>query len=546
MKRVKRKDASKITYNPLTMKLDSSASPVNRQTETTALTDTAKLNDVTRLLAILKEDLEFANLSQEQRKVALEQLKIYGRDPKDAEPIFTKDGIEILTKHGLNGDSSPSSLEALRCLANAMLLDSKTRQIFVDLGGSDQAAERLKNQNSDNEFIISRILFLTTYESNLDFDPLFDKHALGESINSHIARHARQFINDSEENEPTSFDQAALSESLKLLFNLSNYYPHHISTFHPSIEDIFKILNGITVPTPPLQPPVTYLINALVNLIIDLEKRQEAFASMPTTSNPNTYITTLITILSLAVYTPTSIYPSTQLDSLLSPLLTLLRKIYAISSSDQKQYMQSLLLPAETERDLPLGKSDTLPSKLLRLSTSPTAPNLREGISSLLFDLSEQDPNLFVRNVGYGFAAGFLVSHELPVPEPVTRAQATTRTPSRGGARAEKEKDKEEAEPVNPITGQKLSKEELVDTGPEMSDEEKEREAERLFVLFERLRATGVVDVGYDPVREAVEKGAFVERGNGGSRTEGASEKAGRKGRKNLTGGGRVEEVEDD
>jgi hypothetical protein len=44
-----------------------------------------------------------------------------------------------------------------------------------------------------------------------------------------------------------------------------------------------------------------------------------------------------------------------------------------------------------------------------------------------------------------------------------------------------------------------------------MTAEAKEREAERLFVLFERLRATGVVDV-QNPVRQAVEEGTFERR----------------------------------
>ncbi len=38
-----------------------------------------------------------------------------------------------------------------------------------------------------------------------------------------------------------------------------------------------------------------------------------------------------------------------------------------------------------------------------------------------------------------------------------------------------------------------------------MTEEEKEREAERLFVLFERLKATGVVDVK-NPVERRFEE----------------------------------------
>ncbi len=477
------------------------------------LTDKAKLNDVQHLLASLKDDLTSSNLTQKQRREALEQLKVYGRDPKDAAPIFSEEGIEILAKHGLTEKSSPSSLEALRCLANALLLVPETRQILVDLGCAGSAAERLKVQDSDNEFLISRILFLMTYDTKLNFDPLFDDHDLGGSISSHIARHTKQFsqADNKLKSELSSVDQAALSESLKLQFNLTTYYPQHIPTFDPCIDNTLHILNHIAIPDPPLQPPITYVINALVNLNLQDDHQSDSTCSLHTTT------TILVTILSLSlrIYKPSSL----EVDAI--PILTLLRKIYATTSSPaQKQYMQSLLLPQQSDRDLPLGQTDTLPSMLLRLSTSPAATNLRESISGLLFELSGQDATTFVRNVGYGYAAGFLLSHGIAVPESTMKAQ---RYAGQGGEVAGEEEADEEL--VNPITGQKLSKERAatVDTGPEMSEEEKEREAEKLFVLFERLKATGVVSVE-NPVREAVEKGRI----DGG------------------TGGGRVDEVDDD
>jgi hypothetical protein len=67
----------------------------------------------------------------------------------------------------------------------------------------------------------------------------------------------------------------------------------------------------------------------------------------------------------------------------------------------------------------------------------------------------------------------------------------------------------DEGIPINPITGQRLDKEEQVQMEP-MTQEEKEREAERLFVLFERLKATGVMDV-VNPVEEAYRSGRIQE-----------------------------------
>ena len=159
--------------------------------------------------------------------------------------------------------------------------------------------------------------------------------------------------------------------------------------------------------------------------------------------------------------------------------------------------MRALLLPSDAERAQPLGTSDSTASFLLRLSTSPAAPNIRESVSSLLFELSDSDATTFVRNVGYGFASGYLMTHNIPVP-------SSTLDPSGAEDLGEKVTTTVDGQEINPITGQRRDME-PVDALPEMTDEEKEREAEKLFVLFERLKATGVVDV-VNPVERRFEE----------------------------------------
>ncbi len=61
---------------------------------------------------------------------------------------------------------------------------------------------------------------------------------------------------------------------------------------------------------------------------------------------------------------------------------------------------------------------------------------------------------------------------------------------------------------VNPITGEYETVEE--EEISKMSEEEKEREAERLFVLFDRLNRTGVVQARH-PMAAAQEQGRFEE-----------------------------------
>lgn len=92
----------------------------------------------------------------------------------------------------------------------------------------------------------------------------------------------------------------------------------------------------------------------------------------------------------------------------------------------------------------------------------------------------------FTEKVGYGNAAGFLVNKGIPFDQPTSDHNDGN-------------------ENINPITGQYVSEEKLPDL-KDMTDEEKEREAERLFVLFERLKKTGIIDVE-NPIAKAMREG---------------------------------------
>ncbi|KAH8146121.1 uncharacterized protein LAJ45_09811 [Morchella importuna] len=171
--------------------------------------------------------------------------------------------------------------------------------------------------------------------------------------------------------------------------------------------------------------------------------------------------------------------------------------------------MQQTLLPAPEERDAPLGTSNTLPSRLLRLTAAAVAPGLRDHVAELLFELSGSSPERYVQNVGYGYASGLLVSRGL---DGGGLGAGSVGSGSVGVGEGEgKGKGKEREREVNPVTGQWVEMEAARgDPFEGMTMEEKEREAEKMFVLFERLKKTGVVDVK-NPVQQAVEEGRFEE-----------------------------------
>src|SRR4051812_34730571 len=107
----------------------------------------------------------------------------------------------------------------MRCLANAMLTNPGTRQMFVDLGYESKACNKLKNDNRDDEFLVSRILFLTTYQTNIDILSLIARHHLADIIVQNLARHAKVVSGKSAKGKPDAMSDLAITETAKLLFN---------------------------------------------------------------------------------------------------------------------------------------------------------------------------------------------------------------------------------------------------------------------------------------------------------------------------------------
>lgn len=152
------------------------------------------------------------------------------------------------------------------------------------------------------------------------------------------------------------------------------------------------------------------------------------------------------------------------------PLLMILLRVAQSKSPAARSRLHEHLLPSDQDRVRPLGQGDSLPHRLLRLAATSMQAGLREIVLTLYFELSDKDPSQFVHNVGFGNAAGFIASQGIQVSQDDLAGDKRT-----GGG-----------SDFNPITGQKRDMEPQPSL-PEMTGEEKEREAERLFVLFERF-----------------------------------------------------------
>ncbi|OAP55098.1 hypothetical protein AYL99_10798 [Fonsecaea erecta] len=434
------------------------------------------------LLALLAKDLDVKSLDPKRLEETLVQLKVLGRNVDNVARIYNDEGIRTLGSYAFGNFPHSVRQEALRCIANALLLIPATRKASLDLKLDKKATDALHDANHDDEFLLSRILFLLTYDPDIDMKSLIADHNLADVIVKHLSRHADEVEKSSPKNT-VSQGNMALMETLKLLFNATSIKTDEGHKFQPAVIQLFRLLICSDIPSPALQPPISLVINALANLDIDPEMAKASEMQAATDK--------LMTVLEKTIQQ----HSSTELDTVAIPLLTVLRNINEAADPRLREKMKARLLPDDMERDQPLGKSSSFASQLLRLTTSSGMLNLSEAISGLMFELSDKDANQYVKNVGYGYAAGYLMTHKIPIPESAKKSHIPGESSNEV--------------PINPITGQRLDKEQPIEL-PEMTREEKEREAERMFVLFERLKNTGVVNVK-NPVEVAHDEGRFEE-----------------------------------
>ncbi len=299
-----------------------------------------------------------------------------------------------------------------------MLIKPETRQMFVNLGYESKACNKLKNDSRDDEFLVSRILFLTTYGTNIKLLALIDQYHLADNIAQNLARHAKLLTGKASKAKADPMEDMALTETAKLLFNVSHFCAERVDSFTPAIPHIITLICKHDLPpTNALDPPFGPLVNALISL--NLASKDVASALFPR-NEQSAVAERLIRILDKSVRQP----GDSELEQTVTPLVTVIRRVHDMASGSVRDHIRGQLLPTDQDRQKVLGRGDSLPSILLRHSTNPMTPQLRDAISHLLFDMSDKDASKFVQNVGYGFASGFLFQNNLPIPRRLPRPSA--------------------------------------------------------------------------------------------------------------------------
>jgi hypothetical protein len=341
------------------------------------------------------------------------------------------------------------------------------------------------------EFIICRIIFLLTYlrgpnpdECSIDWPAIIRNKGLGSILNQKLEKYSKLFASKTYRANPGQFSigSQSVNEMATLIFNLAHFNQSIRSIFEPSIGSLFSILTTKSI-LAPLNQPYSSIVNALLGLDETASVwHKEAFPR----SDPTKHVASLIsgikpTIISL---------PLARQDIQLPPLFSLVQKLLTSAPTPVVDFMKKRLLPSNEDRKQVLGKTDSVASQLIRTTMSASTPAAANSASLLLWALSGESSDTLVREVGFGVASGILVKMGIPLPSGV-------------------EELPNDSLEINPVTGQRRDMEDQKELA-EMTEEEKEQEAERLFVLFDRLNRTGVIKVE-NPIRKAMEEGKLEE-----------------------------------
>ncbi|KAJ2723994.1 hypothetical protein GGI07_002281 [Coemansia sp. Benny D115] len=485
--------------------------------------------------------------------LALGMLKAFGRQIDDCEALASTQAIEgllrvatdmqgVANEHGakvastintsLEPDSQIASEEALTCVANAMLLRPECKKHFFVAHGFDSMAKILgmPSLSSTTAFLCGRCLFMALNISDSArycIDNLELQNELARVASVYLDRMKSQ----TDENGGRFSSQQVLAEILKSAMSLCVWYHRSINT--PQDGDLnsalssesaeklagllkvsLETLNVLHAQSGHIQGHMPDAYQQAIGIIVNFPINEPAAIRdiwRPKSQNSNggelVNIKFLFNIFERLVHftvhalNQVTSYASdrsdfTKFEAETAPITLVLARLVA-ENTDMRESVSAKVYPPELKSELNKLPEDRqgVAGNLVRLLRIPQGGMLSAAAGEFLMALHGHDVRQFIKAVGYGNAAGYLVARGIEIPADIMEQDG---------------QDADASIPIDPVTGRAFSQKDIDRELASMTEEEKEREAERLFVLFERLNKTGVIKVE-NPIRAAVESGRFEE-----------------------------------
>ncbi|KAI8813511.1 guanine nucleotide exchange factor [Cladochytrium replicatum] len=488
---------------------------------------------------------------------ALDCLKVLCRETSGSEFIICEEGMQVLIKYAglvpaLTFSEKPVETESMKVMINCLRHSPECRSFYHTSSALSNSIAYLHDHPTtsiDTRFLILRLMFLATADPSAApptslFFPVVT-NALKAGTYAILGNVEKAY--EPPRGGALANEVGIVSEVLKIVFNLMlsegvgeiggsggplggllkgnkssasvNTMAEHdrmspATSFKPLLPVILELYSKLPpahAPYPPLSPPHSHAIHALMSFPV---------SPLPSAADDEAWIDSwfpggnyavvqqsleiLERVIAHAYGGTDSAAPGSvderptiggqKVDDVLSPLLILMTHL-AAGDRRAREMMRGKIMPDDIDRSKPLDKGSAIPNVMIRFMTSVTMNNVRESASELLFELSGADASVLCEYVGYGNAAGFLF-HKGLLPNRPSGASGTSgddaSSTMSGATLLGRGQD------VNPITGESGEAERQRAAQAEweaMTDEEKEREGEKLLVLFERLNRTGIIKV---------------------------------------------------
>ncbi|KIJ23912.1 hypothetical protein M422DRAFT_786028, partial [Sphaerobolus stellatus SS14] len=228
-------------------------------------------------------------LSQNEIPTALLALKVIGRNVTCSHVIVKRQNFEILwgLATATHEQDAEATLEAMRCIANALLLIDTSRDTLLELRGGERCVEMLeRSTNPQNIFLASRILFLLTVEQR----PFIRKLVQELRVVDIVAQKCDKLLSSLLAGQPMA--KEAMIDLLKFTFNLLLQYPRLVDDdesegkegessfkdmmgelwsdrFENLLPPLLRLFNELPPTSPcPLAAPLTHVIHSLIMIPI--------------------------------------------------------------------------------------------------------------------------------------------------------------------------------------------------------------------------------------------------------------------------------------
>ncbi|KAG8715407.1 hypothetical protein FRC11_004307, partial [Ceratobasidium sp. 423] len=207
--------------------------------------------------------------------LALGAIRSLGRIESGSRVVASKANMNHLldVAKDLSTSNAEASKQAMRCIANAILLVPAGRDTLVDLDGDEFCTRIYINEglSAESIFLASRLLFFMANTNGPFASRVVRQHRLPILI-------AQQLESLGQSDAP--FAKDALSDVLKLHFTVVSMYTklegqgtglvlgeYWDDIFEPTVAPLIKLLHTLpSLPSDPIAGPLRFAIHALINV----------------------------------------------------------------------------------------------------------------------------------------------------------------------------------------------------------------------------------------------------------------------------------------